>query len=102
MSKFYFSYGDIGGIIGRLTQYKSIIYGSKGLWVCPNQKTINKILSMGKINLQTSQKLIAKSIQSNIFLTNKPDEICKFIDLDWETWTNGFGSKEEIFIWLKN
>lgn len=100
MSRFYFSYGDLGGIIGRLTQHKSLTYGSKGLWVCPNQETINKILSLKEINLQVNKDQIIKSIIPNIILTNKPEKICEYLGLSWEDWLNGFNSKEEIFEWV--
>lgn len=100
MSRFYFSYGDLGGIIGRLTQHKSITYGSKGLWVNPNQETIGKFLSVNQINLQVGKDLIVKSIVPNIILTNKPEKICEFIGLEWNKWLNGFSSKQEIFEWI--
>lgn len=101
MSRFYFSYGDLGGIIGRLTQHKSLKYGSKGLWVCPNQETLNKFLSTKKINLQIDMKIIEKSIIPNIILTNKPEKICEYLGLKWDDWVKGFKSKQEIFEWIK-
>ena len=104
MSRFYFSYGDLGGIIGRMTQHKSITYGSRGLWVHPNQETLGKFLSTNQLDLQVniSMDSIIKSIQPNIILTNKPDKICEYIGLDWDKWVIGFSSKQEIFEWIKS
>jgi hypothetical protein len=104
MSRFYFSYGDLGGIIGRITQHKCITFGSDGLRISPNQETISKFLSLGKLklDLQITQEQITQSILPNIILTNKPDEICTFIDLDWNKWVGGFDSKQEIFEWIRN
>ena len=100
MSRFYFSYGDLGGIIGRLTQHKSVVYGSRGLWVNPNQETINKFLSANQIEMQVNKDLIIKSILPNIILSNKPDQICEYLGLDWNEWVKGFSSKQEIFEWV--
>ena len=100
MSIFYFSYGDLGGIIGRLTQHKSLTFGSKGLWIKPNQETIEKILSDSQIELQFDNEIIKKSIIPNIILTNKPDKICEYLGLEWDKWVNGFNSKQEIFEWV--
>jgi hypothetical protein len=101
MSRFYFSYGDLGGIIGRLTQHKSLTYGSKGLWVNPNQETISKFLSRNQISLQVDSEVIKKSFIPNIILTNKPEKICEYLGLEWDKWLNGFNSKLEIFEWIK-
>ena len=102
MSRFYFSYGDLGGIIGRLTQHKSITYGSKGLWVHPNQEIINKFLSISELSLEISKEQIIKSILPNIILTNDPEQICIYLGLDWNKWIRGFENKEEIFEWVKS
>lgn len=107
MSRFYFSYGDLGGIIGRLTQHKCLTYGSKGLWVSPNQETITKFLSEYKINLlvgyeSTIQIMqITNAILPKIMLTNEPDKICEYLGLDFKIWLNGFESKKQIFEWIK-
>jgi hypothetical protein len=107
MSKFYFSYGDLGGIIGRMTQHKSITFGSKGLWVSPGKKTITKFLSGHQsdldldLDLKTDKEQIIKSILPNIILTNEPEQICKFIGLDWDKWVKGFENIQEIFEWVK-
>lgn len=115
MSKFYFSYGDLGGIIGRMTQYIGLKFGSLGLWICPNSQTINNFLHLEqnyklKINLETILKnqlkdksnynMIINAQYSNIDLTSSPQIICEYLNLDWEEWENGFVSTEQIFKWI--
>lgn len=100
MSRFYFSYGDLGGIIGRIIQHKSLTYGSRGLWIHPNQETITKFLSSNQLDLQVSIDLMIKSILPNIILTCEPEQICKYIGLDWDKWVRGFDNKQEIFEWI--
>lgn len=109
MSKFYFSYGDLGGIIGRLTQFKNITFGSNGLWINPNYETISNYVELSNIldNLNKSEfiidkETISKQIISKIVLTSNPQEICKYLELDWNKWVEGFNSKEEIFEWICN
>jgi len=105
MSRFYFSYGDLGGIIGRITQYIELKLGSTGLWVCPNSKTIEKYLNkenlkfgLEKINLE--YEFIINAQYDKIFLTTKPNIICEYLGLDWNKWVNCFESKEKIFEWI--
>ncbi len=115
MSRFYFSYGDLGGIIGRLTQHKSLTFGSEGLWVVPYYETVKDYLVnysdsdnnlllkkhiLPNINHNESKELISRSNFDKVLLTNDPEEICKYIGLDYSKWKDGFGSKQEIFDWV--
>ena len=89
MSGFYYSYGDLGGIIGRLTQHKFVIYGENGLWINPNQETVDNLISTKQINLQIDKEIINKAIIPKIILTNNPEEICQYLGLDWLKWMDG-------------
>ena len=102
MSKFYFSYGDLGGIIGRIAQYIGLKYGSAGLWICPNSQTIGEFLHLEQNleftnNLKTQLKTqlncddvdldtIVKAQYSNIVLTSNPQIICEYLGLDYSKW----------------
>lgn len=112
MSRFYFSYGDLGGILGRIAQHIGLKFGSKGLWVCLKSETIYNFLDLDE-NIDFKKNLI-KELESNnveissitnaqhndIILTTKPEDICKYLDLDLVVWTNGFNSKDKIFKWI--
>lgn len=116
MSKFYFSYGDLGGIIGRIAQYIGLKYGSAGLWVCPNSQTIGEFLNLEQNvklvnNLKTQLKTqlnyddvdldtIVKAQYSNIVLTSSPQIICEYLGLDYTKWAFGFKSKDDIYEWI--
>ena len=89
MSKFFFSYGDLGGVIGTITKNYGISYG-EGLWCNINKDTI-KNYTGNDIEDYTTTK---------IFLSDKPSEICKYLDLDYEKWISGFDTKESIFEWV--
>lgn len=116
MSKFYFSYGDLGGIIGRIAQYIGLKYGSAGLWVCPNSQTIGEFLNLEQNvklvnNLKTQLKTqlncddvdldaIVKAQYSNIVLISSPQIICEYLGLDYNKWIGGFTSKNDIYEWI--
>jgi len=89
MSKFFYSYGDLGGVIGTITKNYGISYG-EGLWCNINKDTI-KNYTGNDIEDYTTTKII---------LTDEPCEICKYLDLDYEKWISGFETKESIFEWV--
>ena len=112
MSRFYFSYGDLGGILGRIAQHIGLKFGSIGLWICPKSETIGRFLNLEQ-NLDFKKDLLNKLVSNNfemssitnaqytdIMLTTKPKVICEYLDLDWTVWTNGFSSKDKIFEWI--
>lgn len=105
MSQFYFSYGDIGGIIGRISQYIGLKFGFAGLWVCCNSKTIQNFLKKKENDelknfLNNDLELILNGQYENIILTTNPIVICEYLNLDWNIWLNGFDSLEKIFEWI--
>lgn len=112
MSRFYFSYGDLGGILGRIAQHIGLKFGSQGLWLCPKSETVSKFVDLEQnedlkknlINNLLLNNLEMSSIKNaqytNIILTTKPKVICEYFDLDWTIWTNGFSSKDKIFEWI--
>jgi len=113
MSRFYFSYGDLGGIIGRVSQYIGLKFGSAGLWVCSNSQTIQKFLELTEnielknfLNLELEKinlglDTISNAQYSNIILTTNPKIICEYLDLDWDVWSRGFDRMEKIFEWIR-
>lgn len=89
MSKFFYSYGDLGGVIGTISKKYSIGFG-EGLWCNINKKLINEY-SGNEIEDYTPSKII---------LSENPIEICKYLNLDYEKWILGFETKESIFEWV--
>ena len=75
MCKFYYSYGDLGNIIGRMTKYHGLKFGHEGLGVF--------ITNLDYIELSSD-----------------PKSICEYLDLDWDRWIKGFESEEKIFKWI--
>lgn len=89
MANFYFSYGDLGAIIGRLTNYYGAKFGHFGLWINLLYNTLDK-----------EKDLDCRNILARIDLTNNPLQICNFFDLDYDIWKNGFNDKVSIFRWI--
>ena len=89
MSKFFFSYGDLGGVIGTITKFYGISYG-EGLWIHVSKETIKDYL----------KKEIEDFTTTKIFLSNDSKEICNYLDLDYEKWKVGFEDKVSIFQWV--
>ena len=76
MAKFYFSYGDVGSVLGHFLHHQGLTYGQKGL-------TAN--LDDGKMK---------------IHLTHSPSEICAYLGLSMEKWLAGFTTDREIHEWI--
>jgi len=81
-STFYYSYGDLGGILGRMTSYGGIKFGSDGLW----------------LNYYPTGNPIENSMY--IHLTYEPNLICKYLNLDYNTYLKGFTKTIDIFDWI--
>ena len=74
MAQFYYGYGDIGHIIGRIMKKNNLTFGIEGLW----------------INYENNK----------IMLSCVPQEICNFIGLDYNKWKDGFSTEIDIFNWI--
>lgn len=105
MSKFYYSYGDLGAIIGRISKYYGLTFGSDGLWLSLYADTVNQFIES---EIQEYNDLIINGPTDvtwnfgKIDLTNNPELICTYLDFDYKKWIEGFNSIEEIFDWVKN
>jgi hypothetical protein len=74
MSQFYGGYGDCGNIIGRFTKRANLTFGNEGLWTSYESK--------------------------KIMLSTIPQEICKYLGLNYDSWITGFKTKIELFNWI--
>jgi len=74
MAKFYFGYGEVGLILGRILKKNNLTFGHEGIWV----------------NYENEK----------IILYENPIEICKFIGLNYTEWLSGFKNKKELFNWI--
>ncbi len=91
MAKFYFSYGDLGSIIGRIANYYGIKFGHNGLWINLLENTYDSSITIDNRN-----------IIGKIILSNNPTIICDFFSYDYKKWETGFNSINEIFDWIVN
>ncbi len=101
MDKFYFSYGDLGSIIGRITKYYGWTFGADGLWINVYSNTVNKFLNLNPNSNNVFTQTTTTWDFGSIDLSANPEIICKFLDLDYDKWTIGFDSKNQIFDWVK-
>ena len=72
MSKFYFSFGDTGAILGRMCCKHGLKYGQAGL----------------------------VTSETKIPLSEDPAEICRYFSLNYEQWQLGFATQEEVMQWI--
>ncbi len=110
ISKFYFSYGDVGSILGRIANYYNLVFGFDGLWLNLNIDTIHEYLTTSsKDTLKIKNERLEKYLIENknnyenlgkIILSEDPNEICIYLDLDYENWKKGFYKNEDIFKWI--
>ncbi len=89
MAQFYFSYGDIGSIIGRISNYYGLKFGHRGLWLVLMENT-----------LESNKDVNMAETYGKVKLSKIPKEICEFLDFDYIIWENGFKNKTEIFEWI--
>lgn len=95
MARFYFSYGDIGAIIGRISNFYGMKFGDHGLWCDLYKNTVSPNLPFDV------RKTIGK-----VMLSTNPREICEFMGFDYDYWKNEIPkltTKEDhkyIFEWL--
>jgi hypothetical protein len=76
MARFYFSYGELGAVLGRCSRRHGLTYGHNGL------------LTVGVNG------------DRQILLTQSPRAICDYFDLDFDVWERGFTTIEEINHWV--
>lgn len=91
MDLFYFSYGDFGAILGKITKYYGLTFGNTGLWINLYKDTIIKYTNdINKI-----------SMLKRIDLTDNPEQICKYLCLDYKKWEKGFRNNNELYEYIK-
>ena len=91
MARFYLSYGDFGSIIGRITNFYGIKFGHHGLFVNLFQSTI--------LNKDSSQN---ECSPFKIILSQDPQKICEFLELDYQLYNNGFKNTRDIFEFISS
>ena len=88
-AKFYFSYGDLGGIIGRICSSHGLKFGHEGLSAVLYENT-----------LYPEKPFDIKNTTKQILLSDSPDQVCDFLGLNWTKYTQGFNNLTEIFEWI--
>ena len=88
-AKFYFSYGDVGGIIGRICSAYGLKFGHDGLHAVLYDNTV-----------YPSREFDDKKTHREITLCESPNKVCEFLGLDWSEYSNGFANVNEIFEWI--
>ena len=113
MSSFYFSFGDLGNILGRIVKYHGLRFGDHGLFLSPITETVNLytnkypnsfngLINCQESDLDTNKLLSTNFVSSNdIILSTDPVEICNYLGLDYNNYgAKHFTSYEKIFEWI--
>ncbi len=88
-SKFYFSYGDVGGILGRICSAHGLKFGHDGFRVVLFDQTV-----------YPENPFDYKKTHTEILLSDNPEKVCQFLGLNWNQYTSGFTNVNEIFEWI--
>lgn len=88
-ARFYFSYGDLGAILGRFCNYHGVKIGHRGFWV-----------DVYECTLYPDRQLDPSRNLGEIQLTMDPIKACEFMGLDWSIYLKGFTNLEKIFNWI--
>ncbi len=75
MAKFYFSYGDVGAVLGHLAKAHGLSYGHKGLSAYVDDHV-------------------------KVRLIDNPTEVCEYLGLSMEMYTRGFTTLAEVNQWV--
>lgn len=86
--KFYFGYGDLGCILGKMVNFYKLKFGSQGLWI-----NIENTIDGESLGLK-------RDIGKDLILTTRPTEFCNFFDLDYSKRQIGFTTQKEMFDWI--
>jgi hypothetical protein len=79
----YFSYSDLGGLIGNICHKIGLKYGIQGLWMNVHTKEFNPTT--------TSTKLI---------LSTNVQQIFEFLGYDYQQYIKNFDNENEFFQWI--
>jgi hypothetical protein len=86
-AKFYFSYGDFGGIMGRIMNHYGFKFGHEGFWL--------------NVYLEKNELVDETHSYGKIILTTCPIDFCKFVGLDYNTFFS-LTSTSKIFEYIKS
>ncbi|UJR13591.1 hypothetical protein I4U23_000604 [Adineta vaga] len=79
----YFSYSDLGGLIGNICHKIGLKYGIQGLWMNVHTKEFDPTTTSTKLTLSTNVQ-----------------EIFAFLGYDYERYMKGFENDKEFFQWI--
>lgn len=88
-ARFYFSYGDLGSILGRFCNYHGLKIGHRGFWLNVYENT-----------LYPEKEFNPTRNWAEILLTQDPRKACDFLGLDYDRYLLKFESSKEIFDWI--
>lgn len=74
MAQFYYGYGEVSNILGRMLKRNGLTFTHDGLFTT-----------------YSNQRII---------LYNDPQLICNFLNLNYTDWRNGFKTKIDVFDWI--
>ena len=86
MAHFYYSYGDFGSILGRITNFYGIKFGHHGLF-----------LNLFNATLLNTTSTSNDCLPYKINLSQDPEKICEFLNLDYQLYNQGFERTIDIF-----
>lgn len=110
MSSFYFSFGDLGNILGRITKYHGLKFGDNGLFISLIPETVSKYIEENSVCknfgpiVDLNNDVIPSSMligSDDIILSSDPNIICDYLGLDFNKYGDKyFTSYEKIFDWI--
>eukprot|EP00055_Hartaetosiga_balthica_P006352 m.19780 g.19780 ORF g.19780 m.19780 type:complete len:355 (-) comp5171_c0_seq1:86-1150(-) len=90
MGDFYFGYGDMGGLLGRMACAHGLKFGEAGLWC-------NLLLA----GINESAKIDQTQPIGRVALCDNPRGVLDFLEMDYDRYLQGFETQDEIVEWIK-
>ncbi len=87
---FYYSYGDLAGLIGHTVKHLGFLASDRGLWL--RLKELDNAKSLQIQNVADKD--------GRIFLSDDPVQVMRFLGLSPVTYNAGFTTIEELYKWV--
>lgn len=84
----FFSYGDVGAIIGRYSGFHGIMFSEDGITI--------------KIRGDLLDEEDTEHVHKKVHITSDPVVVCDMLGLNYSYWQTGFTTIDQIYDWVKS
>src|SRR3569623_1420317 len=98
MELFYFSYSDVGSLLGRIVSAEGLKLGVAGLWMDVAARNMEALLAGTASMSEINQTMMTHRVN----LTSDPRDMCAFLGFDFGKYERVFASATEVFEFVRS